>query len=88
MTVVDQVRQRGLHGLELLKLGVEFLEVGLRQGLDLPAGTPLVLPQAQQLANLLDREPQITRLADEPQRADFLVGVLAVTRLGTARFRK
>lgn len=35
MAVVHQMRQRGLHSLELLELGVEFLEVGLRQHLDL-----------------------------------------------------
>ena len=82
---MHQMLQSDLHRLELLELFVQFLDVGLCQRAHLAAWALAVLPQPEQLTNLLDREAQVARLPNEPQRADFLVRVLSVARLGTNR---
>jgi hypothetical protein len=78
MAAVHKMLERCLHGQQLLGLLLQRLDVDFGQRLDEPARALAVVPQAQQLANLVDGEAQITRLADEAQRMDFAVVVLAV----------
>ena len=63
-------------------------DVRLRQRLHLAARPAPVLPQPEQLADLLDREAEVARMADEAQRVDLRVGVLAIARVGALRLGK
>ena len=60
--------QGRLHRAERGKLLVEFRDVRLGERLHLPARSTPVLPQTEQFADLLDREPQVAGVADEAQR--------------------
>src|SRR3990167_4014607 len=57
--------------------------MGLGQRLYLAAWASTVLPQSQQFADLIQREPEVSGLPNEAQGADLLVGVLAVTCIGS-----
>ena len=83
-----QVLQRGLHGQQLARLEIQFGDVGLCEGLDLPAGPPTVLPEAQQAADLFDREPEVPGPPDELQRVHVLLGVLPVACVGACGRRQ
>src|SRR5687767_1510945 len=87
LAAMHEMLERRLHGMQLGQLRVELVEVDLGQRLDLPARAAPVLPEAEELADLLDREAQVARLADEAQRADVLVAVLPVAGVGARRLR-
>jgi hypothetical protein len=74
------VLKRTPHDVEFQHFRVELAKMHLRERLDLPARPPAVLPQAEQFANLFDRESQVTRVADETEGAYFWLCVLTITR--------
>ncbi len=61
--------------------GVELGDVAFGQTLDVGAGAFGVVPQRQQLPDLFERKPEITRAADEAQQMDVAFMVLPVARL-------
>ena len=88
VAMIHEVRQCGLHGSKFLQLGIKFLQVRLRQRLDLPARATLVLPQPEQFADLINGESKAARLAEELQGTHFLLRVLAIAGLGAQGFRE
>jgi hypothetical protein len=74
MTVLHQVLQCAPHALQLGDLAIELASVFERDAADVSARAALVLPQTEQPADVLHREPEVARAADEAQ--DVQVGVL------------
>src|SRR3546814_14880080 len=58
---------------------------GGRQGLHLGAGAVAVAPQAEESADVLDREAEIARIGDEPQAVDVGVGIVAIAAVPARR---
>jgi len=79
-TVVGQRLQRPLHLLELPYLPVELGDVSRCKFLDRLAGPAAIVPKAQQLPDIFDREAMVTRLPHEAQRVYVCVGVRSVSR--------
>src|SRR3546814_7079662 len=75
MAAVGQLQQRPPQRLKRIRLAPEFLGPGGRQGLHLGAGAVAVAPQAEEIADVLDREAEIARIGDEPQAVDVGVGI-------------
>ena len=77
---VDQHCERVGHVLETLDLYFKFVDVALRQALDLGALSGVVTPQAQKIADLDNRKTEIARAANEAQHMDIGVRIIAVAR--------
>lgn len=75
MAAVHQLLQRGFDGLQLGELGVHLGEMLQRQPAHFAAGPLAVLPQAEQGADLRQREAQVTRVAAEAQRVNLAFAV-------------
>jgi hypothetical protein len=58
--------------MQFIELFVELLNVRLGQRAHSATWPLAVLPQTEPLANMIDRETPVARLADKAQRADFL----------------
>ena len=73
--MVDEMLQRAAHRLQLADFPVERSQVLLRDATHVRARTPAVVPEREQLLNLLHREPEVARPPDESQRVDVGVGI-------------
>ena len=67
-TVLDQFRQAAPDLAQFVASPVQVLDLFKRDHLDGGAGPSLVLPQVEQLADLLDGETQMARSLHEAQR--------------------
>src|SRR5262245_59249849 len=65
----------------LQALDLALYQLDLLPGLPLDGGTrgPMPDPERQQLLDLLQREPQLLGVLDEPETSDSLLGVLAIS---------
>src|SRR5690606_4878566 len=77
VTMLDEMQQRAPHLVERANLPLQLFDVDQRDALDLGA-RPAALPQRKQYPNLLDREAEIPRAADEAQRVQILGTVDAI----------
>src|ERR1700739_1238551 len=87
-TAAGQVLERRFHGLQGIEFHIQFLNVGSDQRLYLSAPSRPVLPQTEQFLDLVDREAEFTRVADEPQHMYVRRGVFAVSRTSPRGGRK
>src|SRR5687768_477609 len=84
VAAMNQVIQGLLHRLHRRNAPGQIFGMLLRDLAHLGAGAPAVLPQANQLADLLHREAEVARALDEAQRVHFGLAVLAVAAVGAA----
>ena len=82
MTVIQQGRQRALHGLHRLDTLRQFINMSLGNALDAGAGALAVMPQADQLGDFGHGETEVAPTLDELQAAHIGLGVLAVAAVG------
>ena len=83
VAAMDQCLERPLHPLELVDLLFEIADVTLRDSAYITAAAAPVLPQPQQLRDLLHREAEPPRPAHELQGMNVRGVVEAVTGIGT-----
>ena len=79
--------ERTAHRVELDRLPLAPSRAGERQRLHIGARSAPVLPQGEQLADLVDPEPEIARAADELQCVDIALGIIAVAGIASRRRR-
>ena len=81
MALRGQVLKRSPHLVKFASLAAEFVRPREREGLHVHARPPAIVPQRYQLADLLDRKPEIARAPDEAQGMHVALVVVAVTRI-------
>src|SRR5688572_651728 len=82
VAVPRKLLERAAHGLEFLLLALELAGARPRQRLYISARPAPVLPQGEQLGDLVDREAEVSGTADETQGVH--VGVIIVVVPGVA----
>jgi hypothetical protein len=85
---VRQVLQRALHRFHLGHALFEVGHVRERDAFHVGAGAAAVLPQLEQLGDLGHAEAEVAGAADEAQRVDLALAVLAVAGLGAPDLRQ
>src|SRR3546814_812142 len=70
--------QRADHRFDFRHLGLQGFDMAERQRLYIGAGPPPVAPKCEQLADLLDGEPQVARAPDEAQAVNVGIVVVAI----------
>src|SRR5688500_12040658 len=68
LAAVHQMLKRRLHREDFDELVLKLRDVFLRKRLDSPARPAPILPEPDEVGDLLDREAEIPRPADESQR--------------------
>src|SRR5690606_23558576 len=81
LATVRQLHQRIAQGAHLGDLALQLGDMLLGQRLYIGTGAPLVLPQGQQFANLLERKSQIPCALDEGQAMQVVCVVLPIATL-------
>lgn len=82
-TTIRQLHQRRSHLLQILHALFQFGRAAHRQQLDIRAAATAIMPQRQQLADLLDRKPKIASPADEVQPSQIRLVIVAIARIPT-----
>jgi hypothetical protein len=75
----DENRQRVDHVLKTFDLAFQFLDMTFCQALDLGALSGFVAPQFEKFVDLVDREAEIARSADEAEHMHIGGGVITIT---------
>jgi len=84
LAVVHQLLQGVAQAHQLGDALVQFVDVGIGQGLHVGARAPPVAPQGEQVAHFLQREAQVPRAADEGEAVQVLLAVLPVAAVAAA----
>src|SRR3546814_16177840 len=84
---VREIEQGLAHRLESDRLAVQLFGAGERQPLDVGALARAVRPQAEQRADVLDREAEIARVGDEAQAVDVGLRIVAIAAVAARRRR-
>ena len=79
MALRGQVLKRSPHLVKFASLAAEFFRPCERQRLDVHARSRPIMPQRDELANLLDRKSEVAGVSDKAKRVNFTLVIVAVT---------
>ena len=79
MALRGQVLKRSPHLVKFASLAAEFVRPREREGLHVHARPPAIVPQRDELANFLDRKPEVAGASDKAKRVNIALVVVAVT---------
>ena len=80
MALRGQVLKRSPHLVKFASLAAEFVRPREREGLHVHARPPAIVPQRDELANFLDRKPEVAGAPDKAKGVNVALVVVAVSR--------
>jgi hypothetical protein len=83
VALLDEMQQRAPHRVQFQNLPVDFRDMFGRQRLNVATGAGTVVPQIQELCDILDRKAQTSRPLNEAQRIDIDLTEISIPGFGS-----